>query len=707
MAPVLRASISVESFRLKPYLAKVDTGPSLLADSPSLDSLSSLSSAGSVPPFPKGHEAPVQVLVCLRSRLKMFPRGLSLSNAYGDSEDNCNPLSRLMISVPTPGRLDKILNEPICVSTWARRVTICPAPGHVPWEPSFLAHETRLLGTPFRRSSKAPLRPSPLGRGCLDVHDDDASQRNSSNSARPSKPFRDALIFEREITLTSGGESQRWSLQVPASSMEPEMVDCMLELRSLKTFFKNDTPEKGATDTTAQRNFETPSLMVSNSHYALPLSLESFDDLSPSAPVPLAIRRGQKMLPPLTATQTPTFTTIDNPTLPTPLAGSPLPDTPVYYDLPTKASDCGLSLEIMKRNLRSYCLPIYQITDETIELDYELSGTTLYDSSPRNEPENGVVVAKDLLPGLGPKKRIHSRSVTPDDGDCSSYSMRVVAANSGFSINTLASTCGDVQEESRIDHSVHGYQSISNLLASGPPSGPLPPIPVLCSTSSREIRGILKSNKSVRFAESPTKRQTITSASSSERVAPSPPAAPPAQRPLSLRNPTTIRATPPPLSAPITPSRTTTTTTNRTFGSASDSEHPRILGHARTPAHTFERLSTPPKGRPVSTPTIKPPSPPKRLTFSGKKENHVQPFSIRSYGTNRRATVSTSSPQTEPQTPKAESNKTGGRLSFSASKASRDRVMNTTRRTSESTSSALTGKSKMGTPFRNILTRFR
>ena len=57
---------------------------------------------------------------------------------------------------------------------------------------------------------------------------------NSSVQASPScrrNLKRDALVFEREITLRTGGTTQRWSLQVPASSMHPEMVDMMVELQ--------------------------------------------------------------------------------------------------------------------------------------------------------------------------------------------------------------------------------------------------------------------------------------------------------------------------------------------------------------------------------------------------------------------------------------------------------------------------------------------
>ncbi|KAF9269162.1 hypothetical protein L218DRAFT_834046, partial [Marasmius fiardii PR-910] len=96
------------------------------------------------------------------------------------------------------------------------------------------------------------------------------------------------------------------------------MVDVMLELRRLNSFFKEEPDELPTVN--------PPSLMISNSHSVMPLSLPSTTSLqSSSGPTTLAVRRGNKPLPPvLTQSEVPGIMEVyPYPEIPTAFLGTP------------------------------------------------------------------------------------------------------------------------------------------------------------------------------------------------------------------------------------------------------------------------------------------------------------------------------------------------------------------------------------------------
>ncbi|KAJ3756945.1 hypothetical protein F5878DRAFT_526698, partial [Lentinula raphanica] len=115
--------------------------------------------------------------------------------------------------------------------------------------------------------------------------------------------------------------------------MNSDLVDMMVELRSLNTYFKEDDKNDlhtGGLEKTSQELLSTPidtvcthppSLIVSNSQCVIPLSLESAGSLH-SAPKTLAARRGNKSLAlaPLTIK---TGAADPYPSVPTAFLGSP------------------------------------------------------------------------------------------------------------------------------------------------------------------------------------------------------------------------------------------------------------------------------------------------------------------------------------------------------------------------------------------------
>jgi len=139
-------------------------------------------------------------------------------------------------------------------------------------------------------------------------------------------------------------------------SMDAELDDVMSELKSLRSLFQ--TPIEGDDDfsepllTSRLDNLSLPSLVVSNSHFTLPIALESSRSISRFNAVPLARRRGKKV-PPLVFAQQKKLIELPYPGIPTAFLGSQSP----------RASEQGkfdnrpiLGFEDMINNLRLQCL---------------------------------------------------------------------------------------------------------------------------------------------------------------------------------------------------------------------------------------------------------------------------------------------------------------------------------------------------------------
>ncbi|KAJ3888067.1 hypothetical protein GG344DRAFT_54418, partial [Lentinula edodes] len=112
--------------------------------------------------------------------------------------------------------------------------------------------------------------------------------------------------------------------------MDPDLAGMMMELRNLNSYFKEEDVQA---DDSVQRLEEglcspvdgmythTPSLIVSNSQCIIPLSLESAGSLH-TVPKILAVRRGNKALPPLSI-KSELMNPSPYPSIPTAFLGSP------------------------------------------------------------------------------------------------------------------------------------------------------------------------------------------------------------------------------------------------------------------------------------------------------------------------------------------------------------------------------------------------
>lgn len=104
------------------------------------------------------------------------------------------------------------------------------------------------------------------------------SHLDKSGKQEPVKDQRssigsEALVFEREFTIQSGDNSaRRVSLQVPSTTMNPEMVDLLVELQNINNFFAQDLQQAEAR--------APPTLTLSTSTSVLPISLDSLRTLA-------------------------------------------------------------------------------------------------------------------------------------------------------------------------------------------------------------------------------------------------------------------------------------------------------------------------------------------------------------------------------------------------------------------------------------------
>lgn len=352
--------------------------PHLLADSVSLGSLWSLASdidTCAVPAFPLGCMIPM-FNVGFKSNLETLAGDRGVEGLF---EHNSRP--NVTITVPTPPRLRTMLQENICVKKWAvslslsahifffdspkQNITAVKPPGHRPWGTAIRAKVS--AWTP-----EGSMHTPEAFRGAL------ASTRYRSGDSdcdspvpfparhRISGSYRDALVFEREITLRTGDTTQRWSLQVPASSMKPEMVDMMLELRNLNSFFKRSVESDTIAESVLQPCVGPPALVVSNSQSVMPLSLESSAALdrpdSPEIFLPLAERRGKKL--PAQLRCEPAHLRNSYPGIPTPFLGTPSAYSPDFELSSNKRT--SMNLKDMISSLRNQGTILHDKSDTLI-----------------------------------------------------------------------------------------------------------------------------------------------------------------------------------------------------------------------------------------------------------------------------------------------------------------------------------------------------
>jgi hypothetical protein len=218
--------------------------------------------------------------------------------------------------------------------------------------------------------------------------------------------YREALVFEREVTLTSAGGRKRCSVQVKVDDLDPETLDMMLELRDLNNFFSEQSPS-AVQDLEAVGAECKPAIMVSTSTVAMPISLSSTGTLAlPEHDlVPLAVRRGCRVP---TRLQVKKDKEIAYPGVPTPFLG-----TPSSYRIDFTPKDVsGMEVEDMVKDLRARCnqflkpnsvqphtVPRMKI--EKFESSYSGELASISEVSEESEEQDDWAFADDLMQQWG------------------------------------------------------------------------------------------------------------------------------------------------------------------------------------------------------------------------------------------------------------------------------------------------------------------
>ncbi|KAI5826754.1 hypothetical protein K523DRAFT_374819 [Schizophyllum commune Tattone D] len=346
------SSSSIISFEVSDLLDSWN--PPVLAESLSIDTLSTSSSAISIPSLPLG---------CMISRPAIVDLKGGLQSRFAK------------VTVPTAPRMRAMLKNEPCVDRWLDNLRYSSIPGHSPWgetedaaAPSWLPEGSIYTPEAFRQAlSSARSSPAYQTIFCKARSSAPGDASSSPTSPTPISPtllrrmsyhpssFRDALVFEREISLKSEAGVKRWSMQVPASTMKPELVDIVVELQKLNSFFNDGLTDLNqgvsALDKHKQR-VTMPALTVSDSHETIPLPLERVKENTTTL---IANRRGKKAPPALNLKrQAPEDT---YPGIPTAFLGTPSAYHPELDPRP-KREGPAMNINDMISSLRSQCAAI-------------------------------------------------------------------------------------------------------------------------------------------------------------------------------------------------------------------------------------------------------------------------------------------------------------------------------------------------------------
>ncbi|KAI0078723.1 hypothetical protein K474DRAFT_1770866 [Panus rudis PR-1116 ss-1] len=250
--------------------------------------------------------------------------------------------SQAAITIPTVPRLKTMLTEPISVDRWTDRIVFQPPPHHSPWKDDASASET-------------PVSPPWIPEG----------------SILPPEAF--SAILRQRRRISPNGSVRKQSL----SPIEDQFPDVSIQAVA-DEFSLRDSPSillphptTGSpmllpaingqlTTLSTSSSLAVPTIMVSDSIAAVPMSFESSQSLRSN--VPLAVRRGQKPPAPLsiTSTMSPSTGSDMYPGIPSSFLGAYTP-TFEFSGVPVSPS---MDLNAMCSVLRSRCPPLHPPTPQ-------------------------------------------------------------------------------------------------------------------------------------------------------------------------------------------------------------------------------------------------------------------------------------------------------------------------------------------------------
>jgi hypothetical protein len=312
-------------------------------------------------------------------------------------------------------------------------------------------------------------------------------------------------FFQREVALKADGTVKNVRFRIPADTMHPETVKIMLELQSINSFYKGglDEADDNLNNVPEQANkLPVPAIMVSDSHFTFPLSLESSDTLGFEFPPSLAARRGMRSLPPLITTANYEIASLSYPSIPTAFLGSPSSYSPRFdpaaFDDSIATEDLSIGVQDMIVSLRSQCATMGPTSPPSTELSMTPSELDKLPGSRHESSDSDEwAFAESLLEGFGSQLPHVTPPKTPSVETTSSPHTKPQSAETVS--DPIFSTIP------RRNKTTSVKKSILPSKQPNPPTTPSPPLrPALASPSLQGSSD--KAKKTVRFASLPTRR---------------------------------------------------------------------------------------------------------------------------------------------------------------------------------------------------------
>lgn len=284
----------------------------------------------------------------------------------------------------------------------------------------------------------------------------------------------------------------------------------MLELQDLNSFFKNGlqhVDHSVATLDQQKHKIHPPSLIVSDSHTALPLVLDPSEHPQSDPSIPLAARRGKDLLPPLFITgPNHTIAQSSYPSIPSAFMGSPSAYSPKFQS-PLGDDDSSLGLEDMIATLKSKCTyPPQSTHGDSQVVESPVSAMSFASPSEQIDSEDDDwAFAVSLLTEFGtqPDEIIgkmdlstHSELSLRDETPPSN----LLSAANNLTSSSIAITLQNCATSPCSPPSPVPAAALPSTPPSTPPNRP---------SSPKGVRSILKSCKNVRFASLPEKPENF------------------------------------------------------------------------------------------------------------------------------------------------------------------------------------------------------
>ncbi|KAI9464443.1 hypothetical protein BJY52DRAFT_1209949 [Lactarius psammicola] len=286
--------------------------------------------------------------------------------------------ANVLISSPTPGRLRNIPQLKPALKTWISAVPSSSPPDMAPWSPPrenahyvWVPEGSCFPPSYLRRCLRE--RHSPLDTTILSTLDDSCLLSASRYSKRPKSPShsrpirlcasnstyptRTPDVTPAHITATVPSvcvrtKPRRWSINIPPSYFNTEFSNHQLEFRRPDATLGTYSAQSEAWHEAPSPPL--PSIKVSTSTATFAVSVPGSPETPTPKPEPLAIRRGRKMLSPLTL-HTPKRTDEEYPGIPTTFLGTPSAYSPHYQfsSLNARSDTESLAIGDMINTLRS------------------------------------------------------------------------------------------------------------------------------------------------------------------------------------------------------------------------------------------------------------------------------------------------------------------------------------------------------------------